>query len=495
MGGSIEDKLVYDAVGLLRGGPRFYALDSTDPQKLKSIIDDMQERSAPAHARLAALHPGRRHGPGHDVLSNPSSTWRSWPVLLREDRHRFHPEPALPDPAGLLLDQFAEPRGITRVPLQLDGRNTTAGRHSAPLTRGSLYPLALAGVDLTEWIAAAQLSPRRHPDRLEALRFPPRAGARGPRQGHAAAAPHLGRRRALDQAGLRGKPRQKRRARHQNRDRRGKTRVYQQARIRGRTAASSPSSCEASPTPRRECITALRHAKLSARDPDASPAMRRSRKYMQFIHYVVFGLGLSAQHELRHPARRRTLQSHRCDSSPIPADGWPSRSLPNQEPMRPQSPLRGRSQTPRPSAPGPRIRRAHLLRRHALRRRRPCYPPHSRNAPPTACSACRLKMPVDVYEGPAMNHSYHEMIIGHGHCFTIVIASARSRRVFRCAALRARLPHGPIPRHQDRRSSAARPRRRRAPGQRPGTRVSEALQRFFDEVAAQLFKTDSSENG
>ena len=34
-----------------------------------------------------------------------------------------------------------------------------------------------------------------------------------------------------------------------------------------------------------------------------------------------------------------------------------------------------------------------------------------------------LKMPVDVYEGPAMNHSYHEMIIGHGGCFsTIVVA-------------------------------------------------------------------------
>ena len=25
-----------------------------------------------------------------------------------------------------------------------------------------------------------------------------------------------------------------------------------------------------------------------------------------------------------------------------------------------------------------------------------------------------LKMPVDIYEGPAMNHSYHEMVIGHG---------------------------------------------------------------------------------
>jgi hypothetical protein len=33
----------------------------------------------------------------------------------------------------------------------------------------------------------------------------------------------------------------------------------------------------------------------------------------------------------------------------------------------------------------------------------------------------RLKMPTDVYEGPAMNHSYHEMIIGHGRCFSTVL--------------------------------------------------------------------------
>jgi hypothetical protein len=34
-----------------------------------------------------------------------------------------------------------------------------------------------------------------------------------------------------------------------------------------------------------------------------------------------------------------------------------------------------------------------------------------------------LKAPVDVYEGPAMNHSYHEMIIGHGHAFSTVLLS------------------------------------------------------------------------
>jgi hypothetical protein len=37
----------------------------------------------------------------------------------------------------------------------------------------------------------------------------------------------------------------------------------------------------------------------------------------------------------------------------------------------------------------------------------------------------RLKMPVDVYEGPAMNHSYHEMIIGFGQGFSTVLLSEK----------------------------------------------------------------------
>jgi hypothetical protein len=41
----------------------------------------------------------------------------------------------------------------------------------------------------------------------------------------------------------------------------------------------------------------------------------------------------------------------------------------------------------------------------------------------------RLKMPVDVYEGPAMNHSYHEMIIGHGRCFSTVLLSEKQEQL------------------------------------------------------------------
>ena len=41
-----------------------------------------------------------------------------------------------------------------------------------------------------------------------------------------------------------------------------------------------------------------------------------------------------------------------------------------------------------------------------------------------AFGAC-LGMWADVYEGPAMNHSYHEMIIGHGRCFSTVLLTRR----------------------------------------------------------------------
>jgi hypothetical protein len=40
-----------------------------------------------------------------------------------------------------------------------------------------------------------------------------------------------------------------------------------------------------------------------------------------------------------------------------------------------------------------------------------------------------LRMPVDVYEGPAMNHSYHEMIIGHGRCFSTVLLSRKQESI------------------------------------------------------------------
>jgi len=40
-----------------------------------------------------------------------------------------------------------------------------------------------------------------------------------------------------------------------------------------------------------------------------------------------------------------------------------------------------------------------------------------------------LAMPVDVQEGPAMNHSCHEMIINHGRCFSTVLISEKSEKL------------------------------------------------------------------
>ena len=45
MGGSAEDKSMFQAAGLLAKGPRCYVLDSTDPGKLKAILADIASRS------------------------------------------------------------------------------------------------------------------------------------------------------------------------------------------------------------------------------------------------------------------------------------------------------------------------------------------------------------------------------------------------------------------------------------------------------------------
>jgi hypothetical protein len=50
------------------------------------------------------------------------------------------------------------------------------------------------------------------------------------------------------------------------------------------------------------------------------------------------------------------------------------------------------------------------------------------DAAEAAFSGC-LGLSTDVYEGPAMNHSYHEMIIGHGRCFSTVLLTRRQASI------------------------------------------------------------------
>ena len=157
MGGSAEDKAMYSAIGLLRRGPRVYILDSTDPAKLKSILADIEHRSgAPLPQALkSTLVVGMAMGmTSYEPVVNLEK------LAALYERHKIESRPnflymTLPNS---LLDKAGRKRGYRRVELQLDGANSTAGRHSGPLTRGSLYALGLCGVDLRDWIAGTHLS-------------------------------------------------------------------------------------------------------------------------------------------------------------------------------------------------------------------------------------------------------------------------------------------------------------------------------------------------
>ncbi|MEO7142689.1 MAG: hypothetical protein ABI165_04225, partial [Bryobacteraceae bacterium] len=157
IGGSAEDKSMYNAVGLLKRGPRCYVLDSTDPAKLKFILEDMTARSGlPLAAVLRrTLVVGMAMGmTSYEPVVNLEKLAALYHKEGVDSRSNFI-YLTLPDS---LLDRFGAKHGYRKVELQLDNSNSTAGRHSAPLTRGSLYPLGLAGVDLDAWIAGAQLS-------------------------------------------------------------------------------------------------------------------------------------------------------------------------------------------------------------------------------------------------------------------------------------------------------------------------------------------------
>jgi hypothetical protein len=157
MGGSAEDKSMYSAVGLLKRGPRCYVLDSADPAKLKFIVEDILRRSGlrPPQALKSTLVVGMAMGmTSYEPVVNLEK------LAILYDRHKIDSRPnfiymTLP---GSLLDQFAGKRGYRKVELQLDNGNTTAGRHSAPLTRGSLYPLGLTRNDLRAWCEGTFLS-------------------------------------------------------------------------------------------------------------------------------------------------------------------------------------------------------------------------------------------------------------------------------------------------------------------------------------------------
>ena len=444
MGGSSEDKAMYQAVGLLRRGPRLYVLDSTDPTKLEAILADMRKRGGHNDADLLrrTLVVGMAMGmTSYEPVVNLKKLAEMYDAAGVDSRPNFY-YMTLP---GSLLDQFAAKRGYRRVPLQLDEGNTTAGRHSAPLNRGSLYPLGLAGVDLHAWIegtflsedeidAAWRLASFLHtqgqPDKVTLLL--PRVWAGAGIWIKQDFEESLGKSAEYGLKIVTGEHVRLKNYRAPKDPR--QDRVFWCVQIKG-----VPDGCA-------EKLALVRRAGYPAASLTL-PAGATLSRFMQFVHYAVFGLawlrkinfvtqpnvelyktitnklyadserpgGIAKTKEWRQTAEtarksiwrgRVTLRWDRLPEQ-IQTEGKTAPALYASLVKHFTSETYGELTffgDTRYSAPGRAVRT--VLDRAAERLFR-----------------ARLKMPVDVYEGPAMNHSYHEMIIGHGGCFsTVVIA-------------------------------------------------------------------------
>lgn len=156
MGGSAEDKSMYNAVGLLRRGPKVYVLDSTDPAKLKAILADIESRSRQSlsQALRSVLVVGQALGM---TSYEPVVNLEKLQVLYNKFRIESRPNFIYMTLPGSLLDQFGKRGGYRKIELQLDNGNSTSGRHSSPMTRGSLFPLGFASVPLDEWMESTWL--------------------------------------------------------------------------------------------------------------------------------------------------------------------------------------------------------------------------------------------------------------------------------------------------------------------------------------------------
>jgi glucose-6-phosphate isomerase len=453
MGGSVEDKSMYNAAGLLRRNPRCYALDSTDPAKLKCILDDMVKRSGeslPAVLR-STLVVGMAMGmTSYEPVVNMEKLSNLYEKYKIDARPNFL-YMTLPDS---LLDQFARERGYRKIELQLDNDNSTAGRHSAPLTRGSLYPLALAAVDLKNWIEGTFLSDDEIHTAWKLASFLHAQGEAGrdkvtltlPKAWAGAALwtkqdfeESLGK---SDAIGLKIVIQEKikladyRAPKDPEQDR-----VFLSVQLKGAATSETAKT------------TLLRRAGYPAATLTFAAGTPLSR-YLQFVHYAVCGLGF-----LRHMnfVTQPSVELYKSITGRVYAEakksGGMEKSRAWQAMVRSPGKAVWRSALTLyydqidfdPEGADAASIYASLLRRLASTRQieygeltffgdtRYCLKGRSvRKSLDRAAERlfrARLCMPADVYEGPAMNHSYHEMIIGHGKCFSTVLYSEKQEQL------------------------------------------------------------------
>jgi glucose-6-phosphate isomerase len=453
MGGSAEDKNMYQAVGLLRRGPRVYVLDSTDPAKLKNILDDIEARSGVplAQALKSTLVVGMALGM---TSYEPVVNLEKLSALYA--KHKIDSQPnfiymTLPDS---LLDQFGKKGGYRKVELQLDNGNSTAGRHSAPMTRGSLYPLGLASVPLDEWMESAWL---RDTEILAAWKLSAFLNTQAmngrdkvtlllPRSWQGAALwtkqdfeESLGKR---EDFGL-------------------KIVIGENVKLANYRSPKDPAQDR--------CFLAV-HVKGLENDGQKVAALKRAgypiavltlnshvlSSYMQFIHYAVFGVGYlqnmnfvtQPSVELYKAITNRLHTSAQKAGGIDKTDEWTAtHSSPKRVKYRNTLTLyydRIPDSVDTAGASAPEIYAAMLRSLASDRRieygeltffgdtRYGARGKRLRKALDRAGDRVfrtALRMPVDIYEGPAMNHSYHEMIIGHGKCLSTVLVSEKADRI------------------------------------------------------------------
>ncbi|MCG8650192.1 MAG: hypothetical protein MI861_10175, partial [Pirellulales bacterium] len=356
---------------------------------------------------------------------------------------------------GSILDKFGRERGFRRVELQPDGGNSTAGRHSAPLTRGSLYPLALNGVDLDSWIKATNLSEKEVDAALQLASFI---------EGNA--------REGRDKVTWRLPAQWKGGAVWTKQDFEeslGKSEeIGVKIVINERTRLANYYSPRSKDQDR--CFVYVNVQGLRNPDPAKAAALRRAgyqvavidirgdqpiARYMQFIHYVVFALGcLRNMNFVTQPGVELYKDYARKINDEAIAAGGIEKTSTWEIAMRSEGRLKwvgglaidftllleagliqkqdleaGHSNAPSVLAQTlEKLRDQDAVTYAELTyfgdtRYQPAGPRILRALESGADTLFRskLKMPVDLYEGPAMNHSYHEMIIGYGRGFSIVV--------------------------------------------------------------------------
>ena len=454
MGGSAEDKHMCGSLGLLDRGVRCYVLDSTDPARLNYILEEMQKHSTrPLRDVLASTL----------VVAMAMGVTSFEPVLNLEQLAKLYEKNGV-DPAanflymtvaGSLLEQFAARRGYRRVELQLDGGNTTAERHSAPLTRGSLYPLALCENDLAPWIAATDLSAEDIDVAWRLAAFLHAQGLAGrdkvtltlPQAWHGAALwtkqdfeESLGK---SEELGIKIVIDEKVRLPNYRppKDER-QDRAFMAVRRKGEKLAEA------------EKVAMVRRVGYPLANVTFDRGACLSR-YLQFIHYTVFGLAwLRGMNFVTQPnvelykslANRIYDKAKRAGGLEKTADWNQFRNSATQRKWIGGVTLHwgNRAHDAGDNGTAAAVYASILSRLIADRRveyGELTFFGDTRYAPPGRALRkrlgraaellfrSRLRMPADVHEGPAVNHSYHEMIIGHGRCFSTILLADKFETV------------------------------------------------------------------